>query len=67
MVNHKATMTPKESTRITGFGIAHTYRMLREGTMPSIRCGKKYVIPRAALQRFLETCGGQIQGGSNAA
>ena len=55
-----ATLTPHESTEITRFGLSHTYRLLREGVMPSIKVGKKFYIPRTALMRWLENCGEKV-------
>jgi excisionase family DNA binding protein len=55
----KLTLTPRESVRITGFGVNHTYALLKSGEMPSIRVGKKFYIPKAALQKWLENCGGE--------
>ena len=34
------------------------YEGLRNGTIPSIRIGKRFVIPKAAIQRWLESAGG---------
>ena len=50
----RATMTPLESTEVTGFGVQATYRMLRAGTMPHIRVGMRFFIPRNALMRWLD-------------
>ncbi len=55
----QATLTPLESIAITRFGVSATYTMLRDGTMPSIRVGKRFFIPRTALERWLESCGGR--------
>lgn len=51
------TLTPLQVAKETGFGINHTYLMLRDGRLPSIRVGKRFFIPRAALNRWLESCG----------
>jgi excisionase family DNA binding protein len=53
----RLTLTPKESMRFTGFGSNHTYAMLKSGEMPSIRVGKKFFIPKAALVKWLENAG----------
>jgi excisionase family DNA binding protein len=53
----RATLTPRESTEITGFGLTHTYELLRNGTMPSIKVGKQFYIPHSALLEWLRTCG----------
>jgi len=55
--NGRATLTPRETTAITGFGIQQTYKMLRANKLPHIRCGTRFFIPRAALMRWLESCG----------
>jgi excisionase family DNA binding protein len=54
----RATLSPRETMPITGFGVAHTYRLLREGVIPNIRVGKKIYVPRTALMRWLDSCGG---------
>jgi excisionase family DNA binding protein len=51
------TLRPKETTAITGFGVAATYELLESGAMPSIRVGKNYLIPRAALIEWINNCG----------
>jgi excisionase family DNA binding protein len=37
-----------------------TYARLRDGTIPSIRLGKLFVIPRAAIAEWLKTAGGKL-------
>jgi excisionase family DNA binding protein len=53
------TLDPKGSTAITGFGLSHTYDLLRRGVMPAIVVGRRYYIPRTALLRWLDTCGAE--------
>ena len=53
----RVTLSPRETTEITGFGLTQTYRMLRDGTMPSIRVGKQFFVPHSALTEWLKTCG----------
>lgn len=57
--DQRATLSVEESRMITGFGRAHTYRLLREKAMPHILIGKKFYIPRTALMKWLENCGQQ--------
>ena len=38
-----------------GVSLAAIYAGLRRGTIPSIRLGKRYVIPRAAIDDWLRT------------
>jgi hypothetical protein len=47
-------MSPKESTRITGFGLNVTYGMLRKREMPGILAGSRWFIPRNALLAWLD-------------
>jgi excisionase family DNA binding protein len=56
-IRERLTVTPRESVKITGIGINNTYTLLRSGLMPSIRAGKKFLIPRAALLRWLQNAG----------
>ena len=53
----RLTLTPRESVKITRFGLNHTYDMLRRGEMPAIKVGKRFFIPKAALLRWLEAAG----------
>jgi excisionase family DNA binding protein len=53
----RATMSPRESIEITGFGITHTYDLLRRGVMPSIKVGARFFIPKSALLKWLESAG----------
>jgi len=51
------TLTPRQVGQITGFGMNAVYSMLRTGEMPSIKSGKKFFVPRAALMKWLANCG----------
>jgi excisionase family DNA binding protein len=55
------TLSPREAAEISGLGITRTYRLLRQGIMPSIRDpdGRGFRIPKSALLRWLDSCGGQ--------
>jgi excisionase family DNA binding protein len=53
----RRTLSPRETTQYTGFGLSHTYELLRRGMMPSIRVGKQFFIPENALLRWLDSCG----------
>jgi excisionase family DNA binding protein len=55
--NLKATLSPRETAEFTGFGITYTYKLLRDGTIPSIKIGNRFYVPKSALQKFLESCG----------
>jgi excisionase family DNA binding protein len=53
----RRTLSPRETTQYTGFGLSHTYELLRSGMMPSIRVGKQFFIPENALLPWLDSCG----------
>lgn len=40
-----------------GIGYQTCYAALRSGEIPSIRLGKRFVLPRAAIQEWLRTAG----------
>jgi excisionase family DNA binding protein len=51
------TLTPRESVKLTRFGLNYTYELLKSGEMPAIRVGKRFFIPKAALLKWLEAAG----------
>jgi excisionase family DNA binding protein len=55
----RRTLSPRETTQITGFGLTRTYELLRSGVMPSIRVGKQFYVPESALLKWLDSCGDQ--------
>jgi excisionase family DNA binding protein len=61
-IKEPLTLTPRESVKLTRFGLSHTYDMLRSGSMPSIRVGKRFFIPRSALLKWLENAGSRPLG-----
>jgi excisionase family DNA binding protein len=50
-------LRPKETTALTGLSVQATYALLESGAMPSIRVGKKFLVPRAALVEWVNSCG----------
>ncbi len=43
-----------EAARLLGIGRNQCYEALKRGDLPSIRLGKRLLIPRAALDRLLD-------------
>lgn len=43
-----------------GVSRAKAYAELRSGNIPSIRMGKRFVIPRSAISEWLRTAGGKV-------
>lgn len=50
-------LTPLEAAKLLRIGRATAYEQLRRGAIPSIRMGRRILIPRAALLKMLETTG----------
>lgn len=53
-----ATISPNELATMLGLSRQGVYVGLRNGNIPSIRLGKRFVIPRAAIEQWLQTAGG---------
>ena len=49
----RQTLTVEEARRILGIGRNAAYEAVRRGEIPVIRVGRRYLIPRAALELFL--------------
>jgi len=44
----------REAARRIGWGRDLTYRKVREGHIPAVRVGRRFLIPAAALEAFVE-------------
>lgn len=44
----------EEAARLLGIGRNQCYEALKRGELPSIRIGKRLLVPRTALDRLLE-------------
>jgi excisionase family DNA binding protein len=44
-----------------GVSRAKVYTALNNGTIPAIRMGKRFILPRAAIQEWLRTAGSDVQ------
>ncbi len=53
----RATLSPRESTKITGIGLNRSYELLQKREMPSIVVANRFYIPRAALMEWVNSCG----------
>jgi len=54
---NKQTLTVEETAEILGIGRSSAYEAVRQGQLPVIRVGRRYLVPRAALQRMLDEAG----------
>ena len=53
--NHETlVLTPIEAANILRISRTNCYEQIRLGNIPSVRIGKRIIVPRAALMRMLE-------------
>ena len=50
----RQTVSVREVAGILGIGLATAYEGVRTGDIPSIRIGRRLVVPRSGLERLLE-------------
>ena len=53
-IDRRLCVTVPEAAEMLGVSRNFAYQLVREGKLPSIRFGKRILIPRAALERMLE-------------
>jgi len=58
-VFQRATITVEEAARILGISRGSAYEAVRRGDIPTIRIGKRLIVPVAALERMLSSAGGE--------
>jgi len=49
----RRTLSVSEAARVLGISRAHAYDCVHSGELPSIRLGRRIVIPRTAVERLL--------------
>lgn len=49
----RCTYTMVEAARLLGIGRTVAYEAARQGQIPTIRVGRRLLVPRAALERML--------------
>jgi len=57
--NEKLVLTVMEVARLLRIGRATCYEQIHQGIIPSIRIGRKIIVPRAALMHKLEEAVGK--------
>lgn len=50
----RETLTIEEAARMLGIGRNSAYEAARRGEIPTLRIGRRLVVPRAALERILK-------------
>jgi excisionase family DNA binding protein len=53
----RQTITVEEAARLLGIGRTSAYLAVRRGDLPVVRIGRRYVVPRVALERMLGQVG----------
>ena len=54
--DERKTTTVEAAARILGIGRSSAYEAVRRGEIPSIKIGRRVLVPVAALQTLLEEC-----------
>ncbi len=54
-----ATLSVEETAKVLGIGRNSAYEGVRTGEIPSIRIGKRILVPRLALEQILKSAGTQ--------
>ena len=52
-----ATLSVEETAKVLGIGRNSAYEGVRTGEIPSIRIGKRILVPRLALEQILKDAG----------
>ena len=53
-IDRRLCVTVPEAAEMLGISRNFAYQLVREGKLPSIRFGKRILIPRVALEKMLE-------------
>lgn len=54
MSDERLTVTVEEAARVLGISRAFAYVLVKNEELPSVRLGRRVVVPRRALERILE-------------
>jgi len=55
-IEKRLCITVPEAAEMLGISRNFAYQLVREGKLPSIRFGKRILIPRASLDKMMEKC-----------
>ena len=61
MTAEKLTITVEEAGQLLGISRALAYEMARTGKLPTLRFGRRMVVPRKAMESLLDQPNTQIQ------
>ena len=57
MVEEKLVYSIPEASKLLGVSHIHGYLMAKRGQIPTIKLGRRIVVPKSALLRMLENAG----------
>lgn len=66
MAMHKAVLSVREVAELLGLHPLTVYQHLHSGVIPARRCGRKWLLSRAAIERFLDPPQKSAEGGQAA-
>lgn len=52
----KLVYSTKEVAQLLSIGMNKVYELLQQNKIPSVKVGKKYIIPRKAFENWLNNC-----------
>lgn len=64
MNSEKLTLTVQDTAQMLGLSRNSVYQGVLTGEIPHVKVGKRILIPRAALERMLESAGQKPEGQS---
>jgi excisionase family DNA binding protein len=50
----KLTLTVEETAKLLDLSRSLTYEAVRNGTIPSVKIGRRYLIPKQGIERMLD-------------
>ncbi len=56
----RVTYTVEEASKILGIGRNQAYDAAKSGELPTLRIGKRILVPRVALERMLNRASGKV-------
>ena len=62
MERERLTLTVEEAGRLLGISRALAYELVARGELPSLRLGRRIVVPRRALERLVDDAGTSTTG-----
>ena len=54
LTNEPDLLTPKDLERLLSLSSGHVRLLLRDGSLPGVKVGSRWYVPRTELEKFLE-------------